>query len=123
MAVFKLEIFSPLGEFYNKDVISASFYSGVGQVTILAHHCNITGIIEKSAIVVEKKIIGYVKNGVYTFYNNNLKIVTSSISDKLNIENEDSSNIRDSLLTNVKKDVASDSLIEIDLMRNLKSSK
>lgn len=127
MSLFSLIITSPKGNFFQGKISSANFTTSVGQLTILAMHSNITGTIEKTPIIIDHKIIGYAKDGVFTFYNNYLKIIISKFEiEESKLEEEEELKSHGEKLkfsSSSKKNFSSDMLLEIELLKNLKRSK
>jgi len=125
MSVFNLIITSPKGNFFEGEISSANFVTNFGELTILAMHSNITGVIEKSPVKIDQKLIGYAKDGVFTFYNNSLKIIVSKFEKEESKLDESLEDMGEKLKfsSNIKKNFSSDILIEIELLKNLKRLK
>lgn len=125
MPSYQTIIATPKGNVFNGETTSVNFSSTVGELTILANHINLTGVIEKTLILIDgDKKIGYAKDGVFTFYGNHLQIIVSKFEEELDKLNNENINVDGKLkFSKVNGNMASEILIEVELLKNIKHSK
>ncbi len=92
---FKIEIVNPEKSFLSKDVIEVVIPAFEGEMGILKDHISIISFLKPGIIIIysksgEEKF--FVEDGIVEFKNNNLSVLTSSI---FNLKNADQNKIQD----------------------------
>ena len=89
---FNLEIISPDQTFLNTEVNQVTIPAFEGLMTILKNHINLVTFLRPGFIEVEKiNVIEkfYVEEGTVEFFNNNLLILSSTVRDIFELNNEE----------------------------------
>ena len=92
---FKIEIVNPEKSFLSKDVTEVVIPAFEGEMGILKDHISIISFLKPGIIIIysksgEEKF--FVEDGIVEFKNNNLSVLTSSI---FNLKNADQNKIQD----------------------------